>query len=921
MRSNLLTFAPFFFVLLSFAFSVDKSNFKTCDQSGFCKRHRAKKDNPIYNVRAESVKTNESSIEAILESSVNRLSMVLALLEDDQLRLLIDEIKPIRQRFHPAIALDGEPKHRSFLAADLGADSASFVTAVGDKRKSLPSYKVLLNYRPFRIDVFTNDDKEKELIISVNSRQLFKFEHFRPPTERKDSEDGEGFWEETFKGHTDTKPFGSSSIGLDVSFVGFKSLYGLPEHSDSFMLRSTTSYEPLRLYNLDVFEYDLHIGMSLYGSIPFVLAHGKQRSAGALWLNAAETWVDVESSTADQGVLAKIIDQFRSSKDVPQVDVHFISETGVLDLFLMLGPRPKDVFRQNAALTGVMPLPPLFGIAYHQCRWNYNDQDDLLSVNRAFDEHDIPVDVLWLDIEHTDGKKYFTWDPVKFPNSLEMIQEIESKGRRLVTVIDPHIKKDDNYPIYTEARDKGYFVKKADGQTDYEAHCWPGASMWLDFLSADVRNFWAEKFALDQYKGTTENVFTWNDMNEPSVFTGPEITMHKDALHAGGWEHREVHNSYGFMQTMASVEGQRRRSGDRLRPFLLSRSFFVGSQRFATIWTGDNVAEWSHLKQSIPMLLSVSISGMPNVGADVGGFFKNPEAQLLVRWYQAGAFQPFFRAHAHIDTKRREPWLFGEREKAAMRDAIRMRYAFLPYWYTLFYEHTKTGVPPMRPVWSEFPEDEASYDEEREWLVGPGLLVRPVVEPDVEQVSLYLPGKAQTWFDWDTHRIYLSPGAIYTETPLEKIPVYQRGGTIIPLRERPRRSSKMQRNDPITLYIAAMADREFANGTLYLDDGETHNYRDKNEYLYWGFTYKKVSDHTYSILAKSLDSRGTFDPDVWIERIVVRGLRYYPRNVHMYYEDYTPDDLEFTHDRDNRVLTIRKPGAYVSREWRIDIHT
>lgn len=901
------------FLLFYFAFcdAVDKGNFKTCEQSGFCKRHRAKTNNPVYNVQPDSVHANESAIEGILESSANKLQIQLALLEDNTVRLIIDEINPIRQRFHPTIALDGQPKQQKFMATEKNTDSASFF--IGNA-KNMPSYKVVLNYKPFRVDVYSND----ELIISVNSRQLFKFEHFRNKIDG--NEDGEGFWEETFKGHTDTKPFGSSSLGLDVSFIGYKYLYGLPEHSDTFALRPSTNSDPMRLYNLDVFEYELNIGMALYGTIPFVLAHGKQKTAGALWLNAAETWVDIDSSTADKGVLANLIDKIRTSKDVPQVDVHFISETGVLDLFLFLGPRPKDVFRQNAHLTGVMPLPPLFAIAYHQCRWNYNDQADLLGVNSAYDEHDIPVDVLWLDIEHTDAKKYFTWDPVKFPSPLEMIKEIESKGRILVTVIDPHIKKDDNYPVYKEARDNSYFIKKADGVTDYEGHCWPGASMWLDFLKPEVRTFWAHKFALDQYQGSTVHTFTWNDMNEPSVFSGPEITMHKDARHLEGWEHREVHNSYGFFQSMATIDGQLFRSKNRLRTFLLSRSFFVGSQRYASIWTGDNMAEWSHLKATIPMLLSLSIAGLPNVGADVGGFFKNPDGQLLTRWYQAGAFQPFFRAHAHIDTKRREPWLFTERETMAMREAVFKRYALLPYWYTLFYEHTKTGVPPMRPIWAEFPEDESSYDEEREWMVGSGLLVRPVMDPDVEQVSLYLPGKSQTWYDWDTHRMYLSPGAIYTDTPLEKIPVYQRGGTIIPVRMRQRRSSKLQRNDPITLYIASELEREFANGTIYLDDGETHNYKDQNEYLYWGFTYKKANEYTFAIVSKNLDQKGKFDPDVWIERIIIRGIRYYPRAVHLYYEDYTPEDLEFTHDRDLRLLVIRKPGAYISREWRIDIH-
>jgi len=318
--------------------------------------------------------------------------------------------------------------------------------------------------------------------------------------------------------------------------------------------------------------------------------------------------------------------------------------------------------------------------------------------------------------------------------------------------------------------------------------------------------------------------------------------------------------------------------------------------------------------------LSISIAGLPHVGADVGGFFGNPDAQLLTRWYQAGAFQPFFRAHAHIDTKRREPWLFEDKYLQAIRKAVKTRYSFLPYWYTTFHEHAVNGSLVMAPVWSEFPQDESAFYEEREWMVGKALLVRPVMEPDVTSVSLYLPGKGAVWYEWDSNRMHLAPGAVYIDTPLDKIPHYQRGGTIIPVRERPRRSSKLMRNDPITLYVAAELDREYANGTLYLDDGESFAHRDEGEYLYWAYAYRQQSDRLYTITSKQVDKKGKWDPDVWVEKIVIRGVRYFPRTIHLYDDDYNPVDLEFTHDRDTRLIVIRKPACHVAREWRIDIH-
>uniref|UniRef100_A0A914CV67 Glucosidase II subunit alpha n=1 Tax=Acrobeloides nanus TaxID=290746 RepID=A0A914CV67_9BILA len=737
--------------------------------------------------------------------------------------------------------------------ADKDKDSASFVTPTGEK--------IVLTFKPFRIDVFI----KKELTVSINSKNLLKFEHFREKGAADTDE--EGFWEESFKSFQDSKPYGSSSVGVDISFLGYKFIYGIP-NADTFALRSTTNSEPYRFYNLDVFEYELNNPMALYGSIPYVIAHNQHQTLSLLWLNSAETWADIHSSTADKGMLASIVDKFRPSSEVPQIDVHFISETGVIDLFLFLGPKPKDVFRQYASLTGVTPLPPQFAIAYHQCRWNYKDEADVAGVHAGFDEHDIPFDVIWLDIEYTDGKKYFTWDSTKFPTPKEMQNQLAANGRKLVTIIDPHIKKDSGYHIYKEAQDLGYFVKKSNGD-DYEGHCWPGASSYLDYMNPTVRDWWASQYALDKFAGSTENLWIWNDMNEPSVFSGPETTMEKDAKHYGGWEHREVHNIYGLMMHMSTHQGLLQRSNKRLRPFILTRSFFAGTQRTAAVWTGDNAAEWSHLKSTVPMLLKMSTSGIPFVGADVGGFFKNPDEQLLVRWYQAGAFQPFFRAHAHIDTRRREPWLFSEQTKDAIKKAIKARYRFLPYWYTLFYEHEKTGLPIMRPVWAEFPEDENSFDEEREWLVGNALLVRPVMDPDVTQTSLYLPGLSEVWYEWDSHKSRPGPGAVYIDTPIDKIPVYQRGGTIIPVRERPRRASKLMRNDPITLYIATNY-KDFANGTLYMDDGETFEYKN-GDYLYWGFTFKKINEYDFSISSKNLDTNGKFDPDVWIEKIVIRG--------------------------------------------------
>ena len=336
--------------------------------------------------------------------------------------------------------------------------------------------------------------------------------------------------------------------------------------------------------------------------------------------------------------------------------------------------------------------------AYHQCRWNYKDEQDVYFVHGKFEELDYPYDVLWLDIEHTDGKRYFTWDDNLFPNPEQMQERLWSQGRRMVTIIDPHIKRDDHYYIHKEATSKGLYIKDKDGQKDFDGWCWPGASSYLDFTSEHVRSWWADQFAYDRYKGSTPSLFTWNDMNEPSVFNGPEVSMQKDLLNLNGEEHREWHNLYGMLFQRATMEGQIRRNkpDENVRPFVLTRAFFAGSQRYGAIWTGDNAAEWSHLEIAAPMLLSLNVGALSFVGADVGGFFGNTDAELMTRWMQAGAYTPFFRGHAHHDAKRREPWMFGEETMVRLRKAAMARYALLPYWYTIFREAGTTGMPVMR---------------------------------------------------------------------------------------------------------------------------------------------------------------------------------------------------------------------------------
>lgn len=558
--------------------------------------------------------------------------------------------------------------------------------------------------------------------------------------------------------------------------------------------------------------------MTLYGAIPFMQAHRKGSTVGVFWLNAAETWIDITKKKHTANPLSLGV------KSHTDTQTHWMSESGILDVFVFLGPTPQDLTRQYGELTGYTAMPQSFAIAYHQCRWNYVTDEDVKDVDRRFDKFNIPYDVIWLDIEYTQEKKYFTWDPLTFVNPDKMHKHLAKRDRKLVAIIDPHIKNTDNYNVIDELKKKDLAVKNKDGN-QYEGWCWPGSSMWIDCFNPAAVDWWKSLFKYDKFKGTAPNTFIWNDMNEPSVFNGPETTMPKDNLHHGNWEHRDVHNINGMTFHNATYQAiTERKKGELRRPFVLTRAFYSGSQRSAAMWTGDNLAEWSHLEASIPMVLNQGISGFPFAGADVGGFFGNPSKELLTRWYQTGIYYPFFRGHAHIDTRRREPYIPGSPYTEIITQALRLRYQLLPAWYTAFHEASKTGAPIVRPNFYVHPDDENGFAVDDQMYIGStGLLAKPVTKEGATSVSVYL-ADTQPYYDYFDYTTYVGAGHHTIPAPLEKIPLLMQGGHIIPRRDRPRRSSGLMKYDPFTIVV--VLDKEGnAEGTLYLDDGETFEYQ------------------------------------------------------------------------------------------------
>ena len=868
-------------------------DFKTCETSSFCNRHRdaapkaysigklietASKENIQRRGSAdERAEEDEASFDVFLDDTKTTIEMKLIAYANGAVRLRFDDV--LHPRYVPKDVLVPDETVKAL-------QTKWTVEKNMEKNAKSGKTETVLKMVPGEMNVRVRIEHEAPpaIVVERNGMEVIAFNReetfaFETVDGASGLAQGGGDTAETFNSHTDTRPFGNTALSFDVSFPSATDVYGLPERATSLSLKSTikrpTSQEevdqrlhhesePYRLYNLDVFEYESESPFGLYGSIPMLLAHGSKDmkgsekdddnkrgtiSSGIYFHNPTETYVDIikEESSLDE----------RTS--------HWMAESGALDLFLFPGPDFANVHKMYCDFLGTTALPPLFSLGYHQCRWNYRDEHDVEEVDAGFDEHDIPYDVIWLDIEHTDGKRYMTWDSTKFPTPERMIHNIAEKGRKMVVIIDPHVKKDNNYPIFKEAESKQYYVKKNDKTTDFDGWCWPGSSMYLDVTNPDVRTWWASKFALDSYKGSTPDLYVWNDMNEPSVFNGPEITMQKDLIHHGDVEHREVHNVFGMYYHMATAEGIEKRQNER--PFVLSRAFFAGTQRIGPIWTGDNAADWEHLKVSVPMVLTLGLTGLPFSGADIGGFFGNPDPELLVRWYQLGAFYPFMRGHAHIDTKRREPWLFGDENTNLIREAIRNRYRLLPTFYALFDENSRLGTPIVRPLFHAFPDDPRVLRKDDCFMLGDTLLVYPVMESSASQIEIYLP--KGVWYDVNTNEKHVGPKAFMKEVTMRDIPQFQRGGSILITKERARRSTRAQRNDPITISIAPDEKGE-ARGAYYNDDGTSFAHASPS-----GRNRKQLWWSNYALATRTLESVSSkvqsFIDETEVERVRILG--------------------------------------------------
>ncbi len=600
--------------------------------------------------------------------------------------------------------------------------------------------------------------------------------------------------------------------GYPMSFNGsaFRVWKSMPEGEHYFGLGDKTGPLDHRnlaftMWNTDAYGWQESTD-PLYKSIPLLLA---MRNGAAYGIFLDNTY----RSNFDFG---------KESRDF----YSFGADGGEMDYYFFYGPDPKAVMQEFTALVGRTPLPPMFALGYQQCRYSYYPEARVREIAGEFRKRKIPADVIYLDIDYQQNNRPFTVDQARFPTFEKMVADLKNEGFKLVVITDLHLAKLPGYRPYDEGIKGDYFVKNPDDSV-YVGKVWPGDSVFPDFTRADVRKWWGTLYSDFVNRGVRG---FWNDMNEPAIFERADKTMPLDTVHSvegRKTDHREIHNVFGMENARATYEGMLQLQPD-IRPFVLTRAAYAGAQRYAATWTGDNSSTWNHMRISIPQLINLGLSGYAFVGDDIGGFAGSPTPELLTRWMELGAFNPIYRNHGTKGSRDREPWVDGPEHEAIRRHYIETRYKLLPYIYTTMEESSRTGIPLMRPMFLEFPEDKTLETTDSEFMFGSDLLVAPKVLESVGAYEVQLPDGI--WYDfWTGTPVQGRKPAV--DPPLDMLPVYVRGGSILPEQPLVQNTDELPQGPlQISVYPGP-----HCQGSLYQDDGNTMAYR-RGEFLRIGFT-------------------------------------------------------------------------------------
>lgn len=541
----------------------------------------------------------------------------------------------------------------------------------------------------------------------------------------------------------------------------------------------------------------------IYQSIPFYLGVDRGRAYGIFYDNSYRSTFDFGHTTQEYA--------------------GYVADGGVLDYYFFAGPSMKRILGRYTELTGRMPLPPLWALGNQQSRYSYYPASMVEDIVREYRAHDLPLDVMYLDIHYMDGFRVFTWNRRRFPHPSALTAELARQGVKLVTIIDPGVKyqPEGGYSVFDQGMAHGFFLRRTNGQL-YIGKVWPGKAVFVDYTRADARRWWGGLAAALVDHGVAG---IWTDMNEPSDFVDKSGASQRDVVFDDLGTHSlyaKNRNVFALNMARATYEGLRRLQPDR-RPFVITRAGYAGVQRYSTMWIGDSNATFAALRLNLPMFESLGLSGETFVGSDLPGFIGRGSGELLARSYEVAAFVPLCRNHGAINDYDHEPWRYGAPYEAIVRKYLKLRYRLLPFLYTTLEEAHRTGVPLFRPLLLDFQDDRTALNLDDEFMVGDALLAAPVLRAGDRERDVYLP--RGRWYDFWTDHAFTGggPDLLPVAAPLDRLPLFVRGGTVLPSTIAMNYVGEKPWN-PIRFEIYPDA-HGAAAGSLYEDDGLTPAYR------------------------------------------------------------------------------------------------
>ncbi|KAM9345735.1 lysosomal alpha-glucosidase [Symphorus nematophorus] len=675
---------------------------------------------------------------------------------------------------------------------------------------------------------------------------------------------------------------------------------GLGEHYTSLLL--DLNWTSLTLWNRDMAP---HADANLYGSHPFYIVQEEDSFAHGVFLlnsNAIEVMLQ------------------------PTPALTWVATGGILDLYVFLGPDPQSVIRQYLQVIGYPMMPPYWSLGFHLCRWGYTTTKTTRQVAQRMLNAKFPMDVQWNDLDYANKRRVFTFDPWRFGDLPEMVEEFHNRGLKYILILDPGISSTSppgTYPPFDDGLKRDVFIKNATGQI-LIGKVWPGPTAFPDFTNPETRVWWEDCIRDFHSKVPVDGL--WIDMNEPASFVQGSVEGCPDSdlenppytprvvggqLNSGTLcmsaqhklsTHYNLHNMYGLTEAYATHSALMRVRGKR--PFVLSRSSYPGIGRFSGVWTGDVRSDWEQLRYSIPAVLQFSLFGVPLVGADICGFGGNTTEELCVRWMQLGAFYPFMRNHNDKPNAPQEPYIFGQKAQAAMRSVLNLRYSLLPFLYTLFHHAHTSADTVARPLFMEFPSDPNSQNIDRQFLWGSSLLISPVLEQGAVELAAYLP--PGTWYSLHNGQPYYSKGQyLLLPAPLDTINVHVREGHIIPRQEAALTTAASRRN-PFFLMVALSAGG-WAWGDLFWDDGDSLDTFEMGNYCYVIFIAGQSQ-----VVSDPLRLNGALDG------LVLGGLQVFGVPSPPLYVLANGDKVrDFTYRSDTKVLTVSSLALPMSKVFTV----